>query len=268
MPEISFGGDLNLPDKGRIKTGGAEAIRESSGDEIQLHRTPRVLRWDFTKLPDPIAAAPLGAGAATGTAGDVNLLMWPLTGTLEYIIKGTQTILGPAMVAGGLDIGSLDQTANDGIELVTSGNAGTFTVGTDAAFYMEVELTIADVSGTDDCFVGFRKVEDGEANLDDYDELAGLNVISGAINIETILNGDDTTTTDTTDTWADGEKKKLRIEVSAAGVVTYKIDDAPPTTTAAFTFDNGEVVRPCIFFLQDTDIAGSCPIGYLEVGHL
>jgi hypothetical protein len=86
--------------------------------------------------------------------------------------------------------------------------------------------------------------------LDDYDEMAVLNVISGNITIETILNGGSTTSTDTTDNWADAATHELEVRVSAAGVVTYKIDDAAPTVTAAFTFDAGEVLIPFMFFLQ------------------
>ena len=50
-----------------------------------------------------------------------------------------------------------------------------------------MKFAIADVSDTDDCAFGFRKVEAYQANIDDYDEMAALNVISGDIKIETIL---------------------------------------------------------------------------------
>jgi len=125
-----------------------------------------------------------------------------------------------------------------------------FTVGTHGAFYAELKFSIATVAGTDDCAFGFRKVEALQANVDDYDEMAALNVISGNITIETILNNAGTTSTDTTANWADGETHTLRIDVSSAGVVTYKIDGSAPATTAAFTFDSGEVVTPFFFQLQ------------------
>ena len=38
--------------------------------------------------------------------------------------------------------------------------------------------------------------------------------------------------------------------VSKAGAVTYQIDGAAPSTTAAFSFDAGEVVTPFLSFLQ------------------
>jgi predicted RecA/RadA family phage recombinase len=216
---------------------------------------------------DPIAVKKAGGGAPTGTAGDENLL-YTGSNLFEYHILGTQTLVAPAISATGLDIG-MDQTANDGVELtqgITARSPGVFTVGTSPAFYAKCKFSIADVSGTDDCAFGFRKLEAYQANIDDYDEMAALNVIAGAIYIETILNNASTTSTDTTNTWADAATKTLEVYVSAAGVVTYKIDGAAPSTTAAFTFDTGEVVIPFFYFLNDTDLAGAVNLISWEVG--
>jgi len=205
----------------------------------------------------PVCVADLGGGAATGTAGDVNFMA--LGGhVFEYSPKGTQTIVGPVRTATGLNV-SLDQTDNDGVEItlgILSRGPNVFTCGTDGAFSFSLKFSIADVSGTDDCAVGFRKAEAYQANIDDYDEMACLNVISGDIKIETILNNGATTTTDTTNDWADGETHTLKVKVSAARAVTYEIDGAAPIVTAAFTFDSGEVVVPFFFFLHAADVAG------------
>ena len=217
---------------------------------------------------NPVSAA-VGGGAATGTAGDENVLMFPATG-FEYHILGTQTILAPKITTEGLDLGSMDATADDGLELnhgILSSQIPSFTVGTDAAFYLRARFSIADVSGTDDCVVGFRKVEANQANVDDYADMAALNVISGDINIETIVGGAATVTTDTTDNWADTETHELRILVSAAGVVTYQIDGAAPTTTAAYTFTDGLNVMPFFYLLNDTDLHGSVPLMEWECGY-
>ena len=212
-----------------------------------------------------------GGGAATGAAGDENYLTI-IDGkgaqTLEYHILGTQTILFPQRHADGLDIG-MDQTDNDGVELcggIESGSYCAYTVGTDGAVFIRLKFSVADVSGTDDLAIGFRKREAYQANVDDYDEMAALNVISGDIKIETILNAAATVTTDTTDNWADAATHTLEVRVSAAGVVTYLIDGAAPTTTAAFTFDNGEVIVPFLFFLNATDLAGEVVLKDLEFG--
>jgi hypothetical protein len=224
-------------------------------------------RYTFEEFEVNPVTSKRGGGAATGTAGDTNVMHFPETG-FEYHIKGTQTILAPVLTADGLDVG-MDQTDNDGVEVsqgITARSPACFVVGTDGAFMLKVKLKIADVSGTDDCFVGFRKAEAYQANLDDYDEMAGLNIISGDIKIETILNNGATTTTDTTDNWADAEAKTLEVYVSAAGVVTYKVDGAAPTTVAAFTFDNAEVLVPCLFFLHAADVAGTVEVQSWECG--
>ena len=157
----------------------------------------------------------------------------------------------PAYVDGGLQL-DMDAADNDGVEYsapVQSASENEFVVG-ESEFSFRVKLSIADVSDTDDCAFGFRKKEAYQANIDDYDEMAVLNVISGDIYIETILNGAGTTSTDTTDNFADGETHTLEVRVDLDGAVTYLIDDVAPTTTAAFSFDDGEEIIPFAFVLN------------------
>ena len=216
---------------------------------------------------DVVAVKRLGAGAATGTAGDRNIMM-TRAALYEYHIKGTQTILGPVKTAVGLDI-SLDQTDNDGVEYthgILARGQTAYTLGTDGAVTFRVKMKIADVSGTDDLLVGFRKAEAYQASVDDYDEMAALNVILGDIKIETILNNAATTTTDTTNDWADAATKTLTVKIAAARTVTYQIDGAAPLVTAAFTFDSGEVVVPFLFFLQATTSPGIVELIEWECG--
>lgn len=202
----------------------------------------------------PLTVAKVGAGAATGVAGDENLclcgdVVW------ENHVLGTQTIIAPSLGTYGLNIVQ-DEAENDGMEYslgISSLNRGTFTVGTDAAFFARMKFYIDDVSGTDDCAFGFRKVEAYQANIDDYADMAALNVISGNINIETILADGDTTTTDTTLDFGDGEIHELEIRVSAAGVVTYKVDGVTPATVAAFTFADASVLVPFFYQLAAAD---------------
>lgn len=229
---------------------------------------------DQSRLFDPMNLQPLSAGvaggAATGTAGDENVLQMGAS-SYEYHILGTQTILAPKMGAGGVDM-NLDQTADDGIEYVPGANnlvgKYAYTIGTDAEFEARLKFSIADVSGTDDCLFGFRKVQAYQAAVDDYTDMAAMNVIAGAINIETILNNAATTTTDTTDTVADGVTVELKVRVSKGGAVSYFIDGVAPTVTAAFTFDSGDVVVPFFFFLNDTDVAGAVIWQELEIGRV
>ncbi len=203
-------------------------------------------------------------GVSDGTAGARNTVIVEAYGPnnpiyMELIPNVGQTILGPARHASGINI-SQDLVDNDGVEycfgdVYNRDNPAHFKVGTDGAFYAKARFLITDVSGTDDFAFGFRKIEARQAAIDDYDEMAALNVISGDIKIETILNGGSTTTTDTTDNWADTGEHTLEVYVSAAGVVTYKIDGAAPTKTAAFTFDDGECVMPFVYLLHASDVA-------------
>jgi len=222
----------------------------------------------FEEFESNPVTAKVAGGAASGTGGHQNAMLFE-DNAFEYSPKGTQTITAPSLAAGGLDVG-MDQADNDGVEItngITARSRAAFVVGTSPAFYAKAKFKIPDVSGTDDFAFGFRKAEAYQGNLDDYDEMACLNVISGNINIETILNGDTTDTTDTTDDWADNEEHTLEVYVSAAGVVTYKINGAAPTVPAAFTFDADEVVVPFFFMLHATAAqAGSVLLESWEVG--
>jgi len=205
--------------------------------------------------------------APTGTGGHENIASWP-EGTLEYHMLGTQTLLGPLFVATGADV-ALDLTANDGAEFcpgILACNKCTYTVGTTAAFFAKMTFSQADVSGQDECCFGFRKAEAYQATLDGYDAMAVLNDISGNINIETITDGGSNVTTDTLLNFADGETHTFEVYVSAAGVVTYKVDGAEPTTVAAFSFTDAEVVVPFFYFLHDATSPGAIILQRFECG--
>jgi len=237
---------------GQEKAG--EALSQVVYDNEQIYR--------FSTPPVVTDYAHAAAQAVDGTAGDLTLHSYAdgLEMTLIPIVG--QAIDKPAASTSGMDY-AYDQTDNDGIELRMSdstvkGREGVdrFTVGKQA-FEAELTFSIGDVSGTDDCAFGFAKVEAHAAAIDNRDESAVLNVISGDIKIETILNGGSTSVTDTTDDWADTATHALKVLVAKDGAVTYKIDGAAPSTTASFSFDIGEVVTPSFYLLQASDLAGA-----------
>ena len=215
---------------------------------------------------DPITCVKAG-GIALGTTGAENNMCLG-SNMFEYHILGAgQTILAPSLAATGLLV-SLDQVDDEGCEIsqgILANTKQAMVIGTDE-FYFKCKFSIADISGTDDCAVGFRKSEAYQANIDDYADMAVLNVISGTITIETIVGGAATVVTSTTDAWGDGETHTLEVYVSKAGVVTYKIDGAAPTVVAVYTFTDALTVIPFFYFLHATTSPGDIILQEWECG--
>jgi len=200
-----------------------------------------------------------------GTAQDTVLHSYADGLSITWSAVVGQAIDRPAPASTGMDYAG-DLVDDDGIEWVyscvtTKGREGVdrFTVGKQA-FSAELEFSIEDVSGTDDCLFGFRKVEALNATVDNYDEMAAFNVISGDIKTETIINAATTVTTDLTSgggdnagNWADDGIHRLKVSVDKDGAVTYAIDGATPSGAVAFSFDAGEVVTPFFHCLQTSD---------------
>lgn len=238
-------------------------VMTKSGTERRKHTIEL-----FEKAPI-VSTKSSGGGAATGTGGDENLMILP-GGWFEYHIIGTQTILQPALAATGLDIG-MDQADGDGVE-ITQGIAAldpmSFTVGTDPAFFVRVQITIADVDGANDVVVGFRKAEAYQADNEAYDELVSIGIVSdGTIKTAEILNNATTVFTDTTWDWKDTETHTLQVNISAAGVASFLFDGTTPPAYGSFTFDDAEEVVPFIYLAHNSTIAGAVTLLEYECGH-
>ncbi len=215
-----------------------------------------------------------GYGDPSGTAAALNRAFFPGSFPLvaSYSALGAgQTLLGPLLdtTGEGLDI-SQDQTDDEGCQYTFGANNSygpyAWTVGTHNGF-IRIKMKIADVSGTDDLCVGLRKVEAIQANVDDYDEAAFLNVILGDIKTETILNNATTVTTDTTQDWADAATKTLEVQLIGRQV-RFLVDDIAVSNVPAFNFDSAEVVVPFFYFLQATTTPGKVFWKEVEVGRL
>lgn len=220
---------------------------------------------------DPIAVKRLGAGAATGTAGDRNLLGFGHN-QFEYHIKGTQTIVAPVLTAVGLDIG-MDQTDNDGIEItqgILARHEHAFTIGTHGPFFFRVKVKVEDASGCDPLHIGFRKAEAYQAAYTGYADYAYLGLVGGdnpsKIQTETEVGGGGTVTTDTTLTCADGATKDLKVRVDGKGQVTYFVNGVKVPISVAYTFTAALVVVPSLFFLHGADVAGVVELIEWECG--
>jgi hypothetical protein len=234
-------------------------------------------RDDFSgyAATDLVVQRAVAGTIGTGTAGDLNVIQVLSGQKLGLWVVGTQTIVTPAGVAGGINVG-YDQTDNDGIELFSNlypASGAPLVVGTTAAFYMRVALNFALANGTDDLFIGFRKEENAyQATMTDYNTYFGLGADTAAspmaLKVREELNGAAGASTDTTDTQADATTLWVEVRVSAAGVATVLHGDteaglAAPTATSAFTFDTGDILVPTVRFLQ----ANAAQTGVVKLIH-
>jgi len=211
----------------------------------------------FTENPTVTGAA---GGASVGTDNAVNIVR--VNGEVfEYQNNGTQTIVGPSLTSGGLLV-SLDLTNDEGATFdqgITALSKAAYVAGTDPVS-LKITFTVADVSGLDVCWFGWRKLAARNDDPTAYTDFAFIGPISGDIKMMTDLNGSGSaTTTDSTQNWADAETHTLEVNVSAAGVVSYKIDGAAPTVspTATFTFDSGDTIIPVFQFLHAATTPGA-----------
>lgn len=215
----------------------------------------------------------LTTAAVSGVTGQSNTLITSNGNIFLHNVKVTQTLLGPIWLNPGLNIAQ-DLTDNDGVEYTTSltansGSHTSFVIGTDPAFFCRARITLIDVSGTDDFWVGFRKQEAFQANANDYADYyaVGLDNATGDINTESEVAGASALSTDTTLNWADGETHTLEIRVSAAGVVTCLVDDVLAASADAYTFTSALTVIPYIFLLHATTTPGAVHLLEWECGY-
>lgn len=194
--------------------------------------------------------------AYDSTALAVNLCSTAYGFTFAQIGFGTQTA-GVDMDAGSLDIAG-DQTDNDGVEMsyghLTKGGRPFF-VGRDGAFSTCAKVAVADVSGTDDFHIGFRKPLTATATWDDNESFFVIGwdgtAASQTLDMEQDDDGGGTTTTAAVPatTVADAETHTYCVSVSAAGVASATFDGTD-LTNESFTFDDGEPLVPFISLTQ------------------
>jgi hypothetical protein len=194
---------------------------------------------------------------SAGATTTVPVIMTFASGVrLMWAAVVTETLF-PITSTTGLNIVG-DLATSDGLEVfggVLGGSGRPFVVGTDPAFYFCSTVAQNDVSGQTILRVGFRLVEAMNAVFANYTTYATIGPDAGTINISTELAGAGIVTTDTTQTAADASSHKYCVKVSSAGVVTYTIDGAAPTVTAAVTLTSGISVIPFVHFVESSDYA-------------
>ena len=224
----------------------------------------KMITEDFKSAP--VMSAVLGSAATDSSSS--YMMMGKNTFMTTPIVA--QTEIAPVIAATGLDVAG-DATEDDGREIDFSGAgaivvpAKSYKIGS-GAFYGKLEFSMSLPTDIDVCAFGFRKCAAHNADLGAYTDYATLNVVSGDISISTEINGAGISTTDTTDDWAATETHILEVYVSTAGVVTFKIDGAAPTITAAVTLDSGDSFMPFFQFVLDATPVTTIILKNLEVG--
>lgn len=147
-----------------------------------------------------------------------------------------------------------------------------FKVGTTPDFYVEFRIGIPDISDYDIFFAGLVEpaayVQTAALTtpahlLAAYDEKAGFAIVdnAGDIAIQTSLANADVETDLTSTDWVNDAVKTLRILVSAAGVVTYRLWDNVTEDTSlgevAFTFANATILTPIIIAVRSAGAASA-----------
>ena len=176
----------------------------------------------------------VGANTVDQPPGHADGVEYSMTDTDNI---GSQFTVGP-FLAGGLE----------GYDI--------YTVGSSPAFYFKVHMQLTDVSGTDDCHVGFRLQSDAvETTGVGYSDFASLNIDAGAVKYENNLNGGTAATaTATGTTLVDNEWAWLEVRVSAAGATSYYKNGTELTVNKpTFTFDTGDIITPWVYFRNATD---------------
>tara|TARA_R110002124_G_scaffold52978_5_gene151997 strand:- start:230 stop:1186 length:957 start_codon:yes stop_codon:yes gene_type:complete len=197
-------------------------------------------------------------------------------------VDGAIPAVDTETTAAGFDIQmDAENAAATGLEVVVGtshmGGANAFTVGTHAG-YIDATFFTADWTDYDGCGIGLRTAEDfndghviqldaAAAGDGIYNTFAAFGVMGDTnLEIQTDLNNSGTSTS--TDCGAsvpvDAQNLRLRITIAKSGAVTYGFvvnqvagagTLAAPATTAAFTFDSGDVIVPYIFTSADTAAA-------------
>lgn len=223
------------------------------------------------------AATALVTSGAPSFAQGATIMMQTPVGAIWDVFGTTAQTLLPTLTAGtGLEIG-LDQVNNEAVEYVPFQNSAynpfAYTVGTTQPMLFRAAFKFADVSGSDQFLLGWRKQEafgvptsfltTGDGTYTDFFGVgfaataANPNIVYTAWDVE---NTGSTTTKSTLFGWADGETHVLEVRLYGAKVkvlingcpldgTPIKIDGIGASMTAESTSGQG----PAGFNAQDQD---------------
>ncbi len=233
---------------------------------------------DFTTQQTPIISTKTTYAVPTAADNQSNYF-WVDGNYFEQTQTGALTTLNYVQAATGW---TLPTSTNDGagIELsqgILAGDATPmkFTVGTDA-FFLRVKMIVTTLANTDVVLCGFRNIG---AVTDVTSEATGKSVYNdkcimqvgatGAVTATTSVDGTDVTTTATNTPIVSGTAFTFGIYVSAAGVSSFKFDDAADTLLDAaspVTHTSGDVMIPYLAFASTASGAADVELVTWECG--
>jgi hypothetical protein len=255
--------------------GGVSFVSQGDGSVAGVVLHDDQLQGGYFNLLFPSAAPRChngdGFSDPTGTAGDENVADFGQVEAVYHII-GTQTILAPTIDRSATGTGPLvhmDEAAGDGVEyvfgsgLALANNPQAMAVGTGPGRFLKMVMAAGTVANVAELAVGFRKAADFAALIDDYTDLACLNLQydtdAAYVRVETILNDGATATTEAGVTIADAEAFTFEVRVRADGKVSFFVNGVKVGHT--FTFDDGDAILPFVHFLQ---VTGGCSLGWTQ----
>jgi len=224
---------------------------------------------EFSVLFDEGASKGLTMQALTGgayvtTADAYNVIKYGWPAHTSYFVTNTTAVgtITPAATAVGLDLNGGAPGDNDEWTWTLNtleSTGGPLIIGTTPAWKACVTLKIADVSGSDGCYLAVTTAGthvDLASNDPNYGSYVAIGNVSG-----TIFVSDNTTgPTTTTDAWADAATKTLCILGTLAGVVTYTNGGVAPTATDPHTLADGVPHAMRVQCINATDIANAVEV--------
>ena len=205
-----------------------------------------------------------------------------------FMVEGTIPATDTNSTVAGLNLQGDAATAdNTGLEIVFGGSQfggyGACTIGTHAMTF-DATFNSVDWSDQDAVTIGFRKAQEFDTSHGGilaaatgdpgYTDFCAFGVQSADdVQIATALNDGSRTYTDSTDATAANNNHRFKISVTSAGVVTYQhigaaVMDAgtlaAPSSTAAFTFDDGDTVVPYLI-IQSTNANSAILLKSLKI---
>ena len=258
-------------------------LGNNDGDNITINGPAifNVIRNDFNQVTSGYFTSSTGwaASAVTDTSENIMHFFGGQIGVIGY--RWEQAFAGTVdfINNGYLDL-DVDDTDNDGIDIIFNAATSSNTVGTywdedtSSTSYCEISLLIADVSEVDILHFGWAL---GGAHYQDAGAYTSGNTYSyfvlsdnaGDLDIVTKLNAGAEGNDDTGITWTDGQEKVLRIVV-AADSVSFSVNGTPVTqTNAVLNYDDTDRLTCGFGYINatgDTTPAPGIKINYVEIG--